>query len=212
VDADPFDLASSPVEDTGPRTHIHAPTPEQRSSGSIAAFVYRGEDGWTAIGTISKAFRGLTINHLEVDPAARNGTVTARMLRDLPLSEILAAAAASEPVLEALRQIQDQAPPEIAPEMRRPGRAPIPDETLRRVAELYLEETAPGKERGAVTRVAAQMDEKPATISRWVFMARKRGWLGPATPGREGGVPGPLLMLARMSTAEAEARRRPDEF
>jgi transposase len=75
-----------------------------------------------------------------------------------------------------------------------PGRAPLPDELLRAVAERYLAETAPEKPRGAVKRVAAALGRPEQTVSKWVARARREGWLGPGVAGKEGAVPGPRLL------------------
>jgi transposase len=78
-----------------------------------------------------------------------------------------------------------------------PGRAPLTDDLLRRVAVAYLEETAPGKDRAAVTRVAARFDRPVKTINNWIARARNEGWLGPAAQGRAGADPGPRLLEAK---------------
>lgn len=84
-----------------------------------------------------------------------------------------------------------------APEKPQPGRAPLPDELLREVAEGYLAESAPGKPRGAVKRLAEHLGRSENTVSRWVSKARKDGWLGPGRQGHEGAEPGPRLLAAR---------------
>lgn len=206
VDADPSENPADLAEDRSPHTFIGEPTPEQYAGGTAATFVYRSPDGWTASGLITETDRGPGIQRLEIDPGGSSETVTAKMLRGIPLTDIISAAASSTPVLEAVararRSIQtDEREP------RRPGRAPLPDELLRQVAELYLEETGPGKPRGAVVRVAERMGKDASTLSRWVHQARRRGWLGPAVPGREGGTAGPRLLAGpgAMGQAIAEA-------
>jgi len=77
-----------------------------------------------------------------------------------------------------------------------PGRAPLPDELLQQVAEGYLTESAPGKPRGAVKRLAQQLGRSENTVSRWVARARKDEWLGPGRQGHEGASPGPRLLAA----------------
>lgn len=84
-----------------------------------------------------------------------------------------------------------------APQRPQPGRAPLPDELLRQVAEGYILENAPGKPRGAVKRLAEQLGRSENTVSRWVARARKDGWLGPGRQGHEGAEPGPRLIAAR---------------
>lgn len=67
------------------------------------------------------------------------------------------------------------------------------DDLLRRVAMAYLEETGPGKDRAAITRMEQRFDRPRGTILTWVNRARKEGWLGPAVRGRMGSEPGPKL-------------------
>lgn len=202
MDADPYENRDDLTEDRSPHTFIGEPTPEQHQGGTAATFVYRSADGWTASGLIAETNRGPAIQRLEIDPGESGDSVTAKMLRSVPLTDIISAAASSAPVLEAVARARRSAEAaETGP--RRPGRAPLPDELLRQVAELYLEETVPGKPRGAVVRVAERMGKDPSTLSRWVHQARRRGWLGPAVPGREGGTPGPRLLADAGSAGQA---------
>jgi transposase-like protein len=91
-----------------------------------------------------------------------------------------------------------------APSKPQPGRAPLPDELLQQVAEGYLAESAPGKPRGAVKRLAQQLGRPEQTVSRWVARARKDGWLGPGRQGHEGADPGPRLLAARSHPSKAQ--------
>lgn len=195
------DSSDNLTEDTSPRTHIYEATPEQRARGAVVGFTHRGAEGWTASGTITRTFKGLVIQHLEVDPAARNESVTAQILRKIPLGEILADAAASRPVVDAVAKLLLAAPAEPVPEdVPRPGRAPLADDLLMRIAVGYLVELQAGK--GAVKRLAEVQGESPATISRWLHRARQRGWLAAASQGREGGEPGPRLLQAGAYTSD----------
>lgn len=99
-------------------------------------------------------------------------------------------------------QTADQILSSSAPQRSQPGRAPLPDELLRQVSEGYIAESAPGKPRGAVKRLAQQLGRSENTVSRWVARARKDGWLGPGRQGHEGAEPGPRLL---------DARSRPDK-
>ena len=59
------------------------------------------------------------------------------------------------------------------------------DEDLRTVAALYQVAYATGQ---APTRLVMNRLELPrSTASRWIALARERGLLGPATPGKAGG-------------------------
>jgi len=71
------------------------------------------------------------------------------------------------------------------------GRPPLPDELLERVARAYLDEMTGG--RGITKRLASIFDRPDQTVRAWVHMARKRGFLSPAQPGRRGALPGPRL-------------------
>jgi hypothetical protein len=208
VDADSSDNLT---EDTSPRTHIHAPSPEQQAKGAIAAFTHHGAEGWTASGTITRTFKGLTISHLEIDPAAVNESVTAAILRKIPLGEILAEAAASQPVINAVVRLLTERPVEAPPQdTRRPGRTPLSDALLERITVGYLAELQAGK--GAVKRLAEKEGQSTATISRWLHRARERGWLAAAAQGREGGEPGPRLTgFDPREVAKYTAYRRPPD-
>lgn len=175
--------------------------PEQREAGAVARFRQADPEGWTVAGTVSRGPKGLVISHLEIWPGRPtdppSGSVTSRLLQSVRVGKILAAAQAwidvtAEPGLDAFVGHVAMQPKEPA----RPGRAPLTDKLLREVAEAYIEETRPGKPRGAVRRLAAQFDKPFPTVSRWVARSRETGWLGPASQGREGGEPGPLLREA----------------
>lgn len=196
------DSSDNLTEDTSPRTHIYEATPEQRARGAVVGFTHRGAEGWTASGTITRTFKGLVIQHLEVDPAARNESVTAQILRKIPLGEILATAAGSEIVIALVGRLLSQQPAVEPPDdTPRPGRAPLPDDLLERITVGYLAELQGGK--GAVKRLAENEDQSPATISRWLHRARQRGWLAAAAQGREGGEPGPRLLALGTDTIAA---------
>jgi hypothetical protein len=160
--------------------------------GPVATFTYTG-DGWTATGSVSRTSQGLVISHLEVDPDEEGTGITTAMLRDVPTRKILSSARWIQSL--ALRHPAVRADQEQMPTLASPveGRAPITDEFLRRVALDYLEETAPGKPRGAISRLTKRYGKSTPTVSRWVGKAREAGWLGPAVPGREGGEPGPRM-------------------
>lgn len=208
VDADPSENPADLTEDRSPHTFISEPNPDEQLPGTAATFVYRSPDGWTASGLIAETDRGPAVQRLTIDPGESGDSVTAKMLRGVPLTDIISTAASSAPVLQAVARARRSVDQDERG-TRRPGRAPLSDALLRQVAELYLEETAPGKPRGAVGRVADRMGKDSNTLSRWVHQARRRGWLGPAVPGREGGTPGPLLLgLGAAGTAVVDAVER----
>lgn len=172
--------------------------------GPVAEFRYTG-DSWTATGTVSRTAQGLVITHLEVDPDNDGAGITIPMLRAVPVREILSEArwvqtlAMRHPAQRHLHEPEDE-PTYADPSSPRP---PITDEFLRRVALDYLEETAPGKPRGAIERLTQRYGKSTPTVSRWVGKAREAGWLGPASSGRAGGEPGP-----RMITISEEAAKQ----
>ncbi|MFD8948545.1 hypothetical protein ACFV0B_06790 [Streptomyces xanthophaeus] len=198
---------------------IAEPSAAQKAAGIVGVFTHSSTDGTTQ-GAVARSDQGLVISHLAVTPAAsgsRPGSVTARLLRDIPVGRILdsartwlavnemrAAAAASGddgPFLMVFGGLPTRTADEIiaahSPAQASPGRVPLPDELLREVAEGYISESAPGRPRGAVKRLAAALERPEDTVSRWVARARREGWLGPGAAGREGAEPGPKLVAAR---------------
>lgn len=68
---------------------------------------------------------------------------------------------------------------------RRPRRgSPITDDNLKQVSSLYREAIKGGDP--PTQTVADAMHVARSTAARWVMAARKRGFLGPAMPGRAG--------------------------
>jgi DNA-binding IclR family transcriptional regulator len=171
-----------------------ATDPAQLEAGLVAHVREHQRDGWTWTAAVTRGPNGLTVSRLEIqtdDPAA---TITSRILRSIPLGTITSAVQvwleASE--IPALRPSLGYESAHFTRGPRpdtRPGRAPLTDTLLRDVAEGYLRETGPDKPRGAIKRLAEQLDRPEPTVSRWVVRARKEGWLGPATPCREGAEP-----------------------
>ncbi|MFD9519310.1 hypothetical protein [Streptomyces sp. NPDC059979] len=198
---------------------IYEPSKKDKALGIVSRFVHTSTEGTTR-GTVSRSDRGLVITHLDVTPAttgSQPGGITARLLRDIPVgrildsartwlavNEMMAASAASGddgPILMVYGGLPTRTADEIiaahSPAQASPGRAPLPDELLREVAEGYISESAPGRPRGAVKRLAAALERPEDTVSRWVARARREGWLGPGAAGREGAEPGPKLVAAR---------------
>lgn len=197
------------ADEPGPLTFAHQPSDQQRKAGVVACFVHRpgnGED-WVVQGDVSRSPQGLVISRMEIWPGTPGdepyASVTARILRAVPVGEILSKVTSTafvmEPLLaESSYPLTPQAP---ADEKPRPGRAPLTDELLREIALEYLEETRPGMPRGAVQRMAAKHERPVPTISRWLKRAREDQWLGPAAQGREGGEAGPRLVAAEVRAA-----------
>lgn len=174
-----------------PDTQFSWPT-DARDRESIADYTYVSKDGWTARGMLGYSVEdGLYLQSLTVD-APSGGRITTKMLRELPLTDILAKARSTDFIAQA--SLAEHMEPIPAPESKGPGRTPLSEDLLREVALGYLDQTAPGMGRGAVKRLAERMGIDQKTMSRYVFRARQTGWLGPAVHGREGSEPGPKLI------------------
>lgn len=65
-------------------------------------------------------------------------------------------------------------------------RGPIPDDELRRVAEIYRQASIASA--APTNAVRDQMGVSRATAGRWVALARERGFLGAARPNAAGEV------------------------
>lgn len=195
MDASPSSDAEPDPAESG-RVHITS-LPDDDWHRRRAAFTYSSPEGWTATGTVTRTRRrGIVITEIAfqapVDEEGEPGAVTSAALRQVPTGEIIATAIRSG-CLPPYEEQPPSVPAAVEPKPQ-PGRAPITDGQLREIAELYLEETAPGKPRGAIKRIAERKDMSTPTVGRWVGRARDAGWLGPAVPGREGGEPGPRLL------------------
>jgi hypothetical protein len=178
-----------------PASHLEiSRPPEARNNDSIADYSYIDKDGWRARGTLGYSTEGgLYLQSLTFEPPP-GGRITAKMLRELPLTDIVAKARSAEIIANALHEAQAEMVPEKPTGATGPGRTPLSEDLLREVALGYLDQTAPGMGRGAVKRLAERMGVDQKTMSRYVFRARQTGWLGPAIQGREGSEPGPKLI------------------
>jgi hypothetical protein len=168
-------------------------------TGPVANFHYRAV-GWTATGTVSRTDQGLTISRLEIDPDEDGAGVTITLMRSFPVRGILSRAHGFQQSVfmhPSNRELQEKR--DVPLTKPGPGRAPLTDEFLREVALAYLEETAPGKPRGAVGRLVKRYSKPTPTVSRWIGRARDAGWLGAAAPGRAGAEPGPRLIAEQRS-------------
>ncbi|MFF2384074.1 hypothetical protein [Streptomyces sp. NPDC058108] len=137
-------------------------------------------------GDISRGDAGLTITRAEVNGHLPAG-ITHQLLRKVPLGEILALGRAHL----AAQEVPADARPEPAP--LPPGRILMTPELLREVAQAYIEESGPGKDRAVFQRLEARFERPKGTLRTWIAKAREEGWLGPAVQGRGGAEPGPRL-------------------
>jgi hypothetical protein len=136
--------------------------------------------------------------------------VTARSLREVPLSALLGSIEAlrDDPKGRAFyRQVFRLADNLPALPRRRPGRKGYDCAHFERVAEAYRAALvyAPHK---PIKVLAPQLHASEATVRRWVQRARDMGLLGPSTPGRAG--EGPAGVVQR-STTMATGQRVDDD-
>jgi hypothetical protein len=89
----------------------------------------------------------------------------------------------------------------------RPGRPPMADEYVAKVAKAYAEALKPGTRPNK--KVAADLAISPGRVATIVFEARKRGFLSPARyRGQPGGSLTPLGSKIAAKAARQETRRR----
>lgn len=202
------------------------PPTEDEDAAGIRSFTYSSDSGWSVRGTAVLDANSVRITSLEIQPSGDQDEVTASLVRQVPVgkiaaslrtlatlerakrSGILAGAGARNtetvdfmlsfgPTLDDYGVSAKILPAE--PPSRRGGRAPITDDLLRELAEVYLTETAEGMPPHALARVADHFDRPQETIRTWIARARKDGWLGPGMKGRAGSEPGPRLIAAQLS-------------
>lgn len=185
---------------------LSRPPDAAREAGEVARFLWRGED-MNVAGSVIRSDAGLVISRAEITAQAAAG-VTHHLLRKVPLGSLLAEArahvAANEPpALEA---------PSDGASNTGSGYVAMTDDHLRKVAMAYLRETAPGKDRAAISRMEQEFGRPRGTILTWITRARKEGWLGPAVRGRLGSEPGPKLNAYAVEEGidEPEPLRRPN--
>jgi hypothetical protein len=114
--------------------------------------------------------------------------ITSRLLRKLPLGELVGSVAAmrDDPEGEAFFRrsfaLADNLP---ALPRRRPGPKGHPPEHFQVVADAYRAALAHAP-RKPIKTVAEQLHASEATVRRWVQRARDKGLLGESTPGKAG--------------------------
>lgn len=141
------------------------------------------KDGVSVSGLIERDSRGAPVI-TSVTVSCTTEQNLGQLLRRLRLGELVQMVAAHPPPDPAL------ATP-IGPPSG--GRQLLDDDLMRRIAEAYLRETAPGQPTGALGRLAAEFGRPEETVRSWIARARTRGWLGPSRQGRRGAEPGPRL-------------------
>ncbi|MFC9637130.1 hypothetical protein ACFTZF_01100 [Streptomyces mirabilis] len=177
-------------EDTEPFTsgviRLMPPHSKAARTGAVLSFAWAGPD-MEVTGDISRGDAGLAITRVEVTGPLPTG-IAHHLLRRVPLGQLLAAGRAH---LVDQDVISEPAP---QPEPLPPGRVLMTPDLLRRVAQAYIEESGPGKDRAVLQRLEARFGRPKGTLRTWIAHARQEGWLGPAVQGRGGAEPGPRLM------------------
>jgi hypothetical protein len=139
-------------------------------------------------------------------PRARGG-VTSAVMRDVPLGWVHMALAETRTVRagDGLMLLREALQPPGEPwfghavadgaevPRRRPGRPPLPDEHLRLVAELALQDSGPGSRNA---RIGEKLHLPPSTVRDHIAAARRAQWLAPSSAGRRDVAPGPRLLAA----------------
>src|SRR5690606_2237249 len=158
-------------------------------TGDPDRYSFRCVTGGTALsGRIIWTDKGLAISKITVEAA----DVTGSLLRKVRYGEILLRA---QSVIPPMAPAPSPASQPLGPSSG--GRTPRTDGFLREVAGMCLRGGAPGQPRGVSRRMAEHYGRPEDTIRTWIGRARKRGWLGPAKPGRLGVAPGPRLLGAK---------------
>jgi hypothetical protein len=190
---------------------VHGVRPDDEVSTDAVIAVSQDGGGWHARWVLAEQDGGLVVRSLAIEPTTRStppAGITSSLLRALSPSRIAGAAAhtalqgfpgqdpwpTSLTVKWARREVADhQLQEQSAP---RPGRPKLADDLLREVALAYLAEVQVG--RGVLRRLGERFKRPETTIRDWVRIARREGWLGPATKsGRRGADPGPRLLAER---------------
>lgn len=176
---------------------IGVPTEEQSARGVVAHFEIEGQ---RVRGTVSRGEAGLAVTSVTVEGELPGG-VTQRFLRDVPLAGVLRAIRSYVSLMEAQRRGvlgQESAPslpvPTDADLPDTAGRVAVTDELLRQVALVFIDESAPGKDKRGIERVAQRFGRPEGTVRSWIARARQAGWLEPGSKGRIGAEPGPRLL------------------
>jgi hypothetical protein len=165
------------------------PRPEESSAESTVGFEWFDVNTQaTVTGEVARGPIGFVITHMAISSPSPSG-VTRELLRDVPIRDVIAAARSHAQARQALL-----APPSPVSVPVTSGRTEMTDDLLQRVAIAYLEETAPGRERGAIQRMVDRFDRPRGTVQTWIKRARKEGWLAPGPPGRMGAEWGPRLI------------------
>ncbi|MGW1399271.1 hypothetical protein ACWCRF_11485 [Streptomyces sp. NPDC002405] len=181
-------------------------TPEEEEA-RVCRFTYRSGEGWHVSGVAAVGRAAPGIRSIEVRAADPEADVTAALFRKVSIGLVVAELRKALEAEDARRlgvgsmsevpsyKVEDfiDEPDEV--ELPLPeGYVRMTDALLRRVAEEYLKETAPGQPPRAWQRLAATFGRPSETVRTWVSRARKEGWLGQGVRGRPGAGPGYRLL------------------
>lgn len=117
--------------------------------------------------------------------------LTARMVREMPLGELVSVAAGQQSGEGAVGDFMRSVIAELAgeaPTRTRPGPRGYPPEHYQLVADAYRAALRDSP-RSPVQSLAAHLHVSEPTVRRWVQKARDRRLLGPSMPGRAGEQP-----------------------
>lgn len=169
------------------RIDLCEPAAEAAAAGVVLTFTCKSEEIEFA-GDVSRGDAGLVISRVEARAPMPRG-ITQQLARKVPIHDVLAEARAhiAQRDTAALAAVKFTVPVTS-------GRTIVTDDLLKAVALVYLEETAPGKERGSLDRMVARFGRPEGTVRTWLKRARSEGWLGPGFTGRVGAEPGPRLL------------------
>ncbi|WP_052440033.1 hypothetical protein [Streptacidiphilus albus] len=194
------DILATQAEVEAARTQLFKPTDEAKARGVVVQFE-RHEDEFVISGDVSRGDAGLVITRAELSAPASTG-ITHRLLRRAPLGDVLEDVRKYVLYEEARRRgVQAILGEEPAPGVfsegdaipQTAGRTVMSGELLRAVSLAYLQETAPGKDPGALQRMSERFERPEGTMRTWITRARKEGWLAPGAKGRMGAEAGPKL-------------------
>lgn len=114
--------------------------------------------------------------------------ITARGLREVPVADAIryfAAASDDDEIVRTIVGIWPDSAPDVPYGVLPRGRRPLDDEHYRLWAEKYRAALAKWPTSPVRSLALAEHVETP-TLRRWLAEARRRGFLGEATPGRAG--------------------------
>lgn len=178
---------------------IEDPTDEELATG-VRRFSY-SEGGWAVNGRARMEGSAAQLLSIEIRPTPPSETVTASLVKAIPVGRITGSIQTLLALDRARRQgaVASETREPEASQSRRGGKPSVTGDLLRELAEAYLSETSEGKPPHPLGRIAERFGRPEETVRTWLARARKEGWLAPGVKGRAGGEPGPRLLAARLT-------------